>query len=148
MGKLSLRPPPSWRFPASSSRTSAAPGADPVVSTARLGLTNAAAGLVAALLFPLLGAAADRGRSRKRFLLFFMGLGALTTACLSLVQAGHWPLAAILYGLSLLGFSGGNVFTTPCFPLSPAAGTWTACRPSDTPWATWEAGSSWPSTSG
>lgn len=85
-------------------------GADPVVSTARLGFTNAAAGLLAAFLFPLLGAAADRGRSRRRFLLFFLALGALTTACLSLVQAGQWPAAAILYGLSLIGFSGGNVF--------------------------------------
>ncbi|MGV8081712.1 MAG: MFS transporter [Syntrophales bacterium] len=92
-------------------------GADPVVSTARLGLTNAAAGLLAAFLFPLLGAAADRGRSRKRFLLFFLGLGALTTACLSLVQAGQWPVAAMLYGLSLLGFSGGNVFYDALLPL-------------------------------
>ncbi len=91
-------------------------GADPVVSTARLGLTNAAAGLVAALLFPLLGATADRGGSRKRFLLFFLCLGALATACLSLVQAGQWQAAALLYGVSLLGFSGGNVFYDALLP--------------------------------
>jgi MFS transporter, UMF1 family len=91
-------------------------GTDPVTSTARLGLTNAAAGLLAALLFPLLGAAADRGRSRRRFLLFFLCLGALATACLSLVQAGQWQAAAMLYGLSLLGFSGGNVFYDALLP--------------------------------
>jgi UMF1 family MFS transporter len=91
-------------------------GVDPVTSTARLGLVNAAAGLVAALVFPLLGAAADRGRSRKRFLLFFLCLGTLTTACLSLVQAGQWEAAALLYGVSLLGFSGGNVFYDSLLP--------------------------------
>ena len=45
-------------------------GADVTISTARLGLANSLAGLVIALSAPLLGAIADKGSAKKRFLMF------------------------------------------------------------------------------
>ncbi|MCZ6632456.1 MAG: MFS transporter [bacterium] len=85
-------------------------GADPVVSTARLGLANSIAGIVVALLAPILGAIADKGNSKKRFLICFAYLGVVMTAALSLVSKGNWPLAAGLFVCATIGFSGGNIF--------------------------------------
>ena len=85
-------------------------GADPVVSTARLGLANSIAGIVVALLAPILGAIADKGNSKKRFLIYFSYLGVAMTAALSLVSKGNWPLAAGLFVCATIGFSGGNIF--------------------------------------
>ncbi|MDD5711159.1 MAG: MFS transporter [Smithellaceae bacterium] len=85
-------------------------GTDSVVSTAKLGLANSFAGFAVALCAPLLGAIADRGTAKKRFLLTFASLGILATATLSLVGSGNWPMAATLYILAMMGFAGGNVF--------------------------------------
>ena len=43
-------------------------GTDATISTARLGFANAGAGLIIALLAPILGAISDRGIHKKRFL--------------------------------------------------------------------------------
>lgn len=85
-------------------------GVNPTVSTLRLGIANSAASVVMALLAPALGALADRGGSRKRFLLFFTALGVSSTALLPLVDAGLWQAAAALYLLASLGFAGGMIF--------------------------------------
>jgi MFS transporter, UMF1 family len=85
-------------------------GADATLSTARLGLGNSLAGIVVAISAPLLGAIADRGSTRKRFLLFFAVMGILMTMGLYLVKQGNWPLAILLYVLATVGFSGGNIF--------------------------------------
>jgi len=85
-------------------------GVDPTVSTARLGLVNSLAGVTVAILAPVLGAIADRGTARKRFLACFAILGTAATATLALVPGGNWQQAALLYGLGVLGFCGGNVF--------------------------------------
>lgn len=85
-------------------------GADVNVSTARLGTANSIAGLIVALSAPLLGAIADRGTSKKKFLLFFAFLGAVMSCGLSLVAQGHWTLAAGLYVVAMIGYCGGNVF--------------------------------------
>ena len=91
-------------------------GADTALSTARLGLANSIAGIVLALLAPVLGAIADRGSARKRFLLFFAYLGAVMTVSLCLVSRGNWPLAVLLYILSVIGFSGSNIFYDALLP--------------------------------
>jgi len=57
-------------------------GADVNMSTARLGFGNAIAGIFVALLAPVLGAIADSGSVRKKFLIFFAYLGVLMTASL------------------------------------------------------------------
>ncbi|MEA1927702.1 MAG: MFS transporter [Candidatus Auribacterota bacterium] len=91
-------------------------GTDTAVSTARLGLANSIAGIVLALMAPLLGAIADRGSARKRFLIFFAYLGVIMTVLLSLVARGNWPLAVLLYILSVIGFSGSNIFYDALLP--------------------------------
>ena len=72
--------------------------------------TLAASSAVIALTAPVLGAIADRGGSRKRFLAAFAGLGAVMAAGLAWVQAGQWQLGLLLYGLGTVGFAGANVF--------------------------------------
>lgn len=79
-------------------------------STLRLGAANSIASLIIVAAAPILGAIADRGSAKKRFLLFFAFLGALMTGALYLVSEGSWLTAALLYVCGLLGFSGGNVF--------------------------------------
>jgi UMF1 family MFS transporter len=79
-------------------------------STFRLGMANSLASIVIVCLAPLLGALADQGSARKRFLLFFAAMGIVMTGCLPLVASGQWAMALMLYGLALLGFSGANIF--------------------------------------
>ena len=85
-------------------------GVDSTVSTARLGMANSIAGIMVALSAPILGAIADRGSSKKKFLLFFAFMGIVMTLCLYLIQRGEWPVAVVLYVFAVIGFSGGNVF--------------------------------------
>ncbi len=85
-------------------------GADGSMTTYRLGMANAAAGLVIALLAPLLGAIADRGGRRKRMLLAFSLLGIAATLSFYFVGQGQWLVAATLFALGTLGFNGGVVF--------------------------------------
>jgi len=73
-------------------------------------VTLAAASVLIAASAPILGAVADRGGSRKKFLAFFAGVGILMTAGLAWVHAGQWWMGLLLYGLGTVGFSGANVF--------------------------------------
>jgi UMF1 family MFS transporter len=79
-------------------------------SQSQLGVANSLASLVAALLAPLLGAIADRGSAKKRFLFSFAGLGVAATGALYLVGRGDWPAAFLLYVLASVGFSGSLTF--------------------------------------
>ena len=85
-------------------------GTDPVVSTAKLGLANAAAGILVALMAPVLGAIADRGEAKKNFLLFFAAIGILATSALYLVPRGSWQMAAACYVFAMMGFAGSIIF--------------------------------------
>jgi len=85
-------------------------GADTTLSTARLGLANSAAGILVALCAPVLGAIADKGSSKKKFLLFFAFIGIVMTLALYMVSKGNWPMAVLLYVFATVGFSGGNIF--------------------------------------
>lgn len=85
-------------------------GADINVSTARLGLANSMASTMVALLAPVLGAIADKGTAKKKFLMFFACMGVVMTASLTLVSEGNWVPAILLYALAIIGFSGANVF--------------------------------------
>jgi UMF1 family MFS transporter len=79
-------------------------------STFWLGVANSLASLLIVLLAPLLGAIADRGGARKRFLLAFAALGIIMTGALYGVGRGEWAWAVTLYILALIGFSAGNIF--------------------------------------
>jgi UMF1 family MFS transporter len=76
----------------------------------QLGKANSLASLIAAVLAPLLGAIADRGSAKKRFLFSFAGLGVAATGALYLVGRGDWPSAFLLYVLASIGFSGSLTF--------------------------------------
>lgn len=75
-----------------------------------LGMVNAAASLVIALLAPFLGTVADLGGLKKRFLGLFAFLGILMTLSLYWVGAGQWQIALLLYLFGSFGFMGANVF--------------------------------------
>ena len=98
------------------SRATGPPEATPRSVPARLGVANSIAGIVLALLAPLLGAIADRGSAKKRFLLCFSYLGTVMSVSLCLVTRGNWPLAAFLYILSVIGFSGSAIFYDALLP--------------------------------
>jgi len=91
-------------------------GVDANLSTARLGIGNSIASLIVALLAPILGAMADRGSLKKKFLLFFAYLGVLMTAALFLVQEGQWAWALFIYTMGVISFSGANIFYDSLLP--------------------------------
>ncbi|HEC19019.1 MAG TPA: MFS transporter, partial [Gammaproteobacteria bacterium] len=79
-------------------------------STFQLGLGNALASLCIVVAAPLLGAIADRGGLRRRFLFLFAATGMLATAALYGVGQGQWQLALALFVAATIGFMGANVF--------------------------------------
>ena len=85
-------------------------GVDPVVSTARLGFANSAASVFILIAAPILGALADGGASRKRYLGVFTALGIAASAGLWFIGEGDWSSAATVYALGSIGFSGAIVF--------------------------------------
>jgi UMF1 family MFS transporter len=85
-------------------------GADVTITTFRLGAFNSIASLVIVALAPVLGAIADKGGTKKKFLFFFALMGVVMTGSLHLVAEGRWGIAVALYVLGNIGFSGGNIF--------------------------------------
>lgn len=79
-------------------------------STFYLGMANSLASIIVAALAPFLGAVADRGSTKKRFLVFFAFLGVIMTGGLWFVRMGFWQLAIVFYVTATVGFSGGNIF--------------------------------------
>ena len=87
-----------------------------VDTTARLGFANSIASLVVALIAPILGAIADKGTAKKKFLFTFAFLGIVMTGGLFMVQEGQWQIAAFMYVIATIGFSGGNIFYDSLLP--------------------------------
>jgi len=81
-----------------------------------LGLGNSVASIIVVLLAPILGAIADRGTYKKRFLVFFAFLGILMTAGLALISQGMWQIALLTYVIATVGFSGANIFYDSLLP--------------------------------
>lgn len=84
--------------------------ADVSTSTFHLGLTNAIASTVIVILAPVLGAIADAGNFKKRFLLIFATLGIVMSGGLYFVAQHETVLALCLFALSIVGFSGSIIF--------------------------------------
>jgi UMF1 family MFS transporter len=78
--------------------------------TARLALVTFCASVVVSVMAPVLGAIADSGGYRKRFLFILAVLGAVATASLSLIDVGGWPWALALFMLASIGYYSANVF--------------------------------------
>jgi len=91
-------------------------GADVTVTTARLGFANSIASLVVALMAPVLGAIADKGSAKKKFMLLFAYLGVLMSIGLFMVRQGQWAMAIFVYAMGIIGFSGANVFYDSLLP--------------------------------
>ena len=91
-------------------------GMDANLSTAQLGFGNSLGGLIVALMAPVLGAIADRGSAKKKFLIFFTYLGVAMTACLYLVEKGAWVWAIFFYVMGVIGFSGSLTFYDGLLP--------------------------------
>ena len=68
-------------------------GANTNESTAMLGIGNSIASLLVALMAPILGAMADKGSAKKKFLILFAYLGVLMTASLFMIQKGLRPFS-------------------------------------------------------
>ena len=85
-------------------------GTDAVTSTAQLGFANSIGSAFILIAAPILGAIADGGASRKKYLGFFTALGIAASAGLWFVGEGDWSTAATVYVLASVGFSGAIVF--------------------------------------
>lgn len=79
-------------------------------STTPLGIANSVAGLVIVLLAPVLGAIADKGGIKKKFLFTFAAIGIVFVSSLFFVEQGEWLLALCVYALAGIGFAGANIF--------------------------------------
>jgi len=80
-------------------------GSDAVVSTAQLGFSNSIASVFILVAAPILGAIADGGGARKKYLGVFTALGIVMSAGLWFVAQGDWAMAALVYVLAVVGFS-------------------------------------------
>jgi len=82
---------------------------DVIQSTYQLGWANSIASIFIAAISPFLGAVADRGSAKKKFLFFFAFLGILMTGGLWMVGQGEWQLAVGFYVVASLGFAVGYI---------------------------------------
>ena len=89
---------------------------NPTESTFYLGLANSLASVCVAILAPFLGAVADQGSAKKKFLLLFTFLGCVMTGALWQVAQGSWLPAVVFYVTASVGFSGGNLFSDALLP--------------------------------
>jgi len=88
----------------------------PAQSTFYLGLANSLASVVIAAVAPFLGAVADQGGSKKKFLLTFTFLGIVMTGGLRLLEQGLWQMAILFYLTANIGWSGANIFYDALLP--------------------------------
>lgn len=85
-------------------------------ATAYWGYTQSIAMLIVALIAPVLGAIADFSRSKKKFLIFFIFLGSISSSLLFFTGQGDYILVSILFIFGTVGFAGGNVFYDAFLP--------------------------------
>lgn len=87
-----------------------AAGVSAADSTAFWGYANSFGTLVVSLLAPLLGALADYPNSKRRWLNVFTWTGIVLTFGLALIPPRDWQWLLVVYVLSVIGYSGGNLF--------------------------------------
>ncbi|MFC6202891.1 MFS transporter [Lactiplantibacillus nangangensis] len=79
-------------------------------ATAYWGYANSIGTLLVSILAPVLGALADYPKAKKRMLNIFSMVGMLMTLGLSLAPTSAWKWLLGIYILSIIGYSGGNLF--------------------------------------
>ncbi|NOX37677.1 MAG: MFS transporter [Calditrichaeota bacterium] len=93
----------------------------PATASSLWAYTNTITMLIIAVMAPVLGAMADFYGAKKKFLTFFLLLGAAFTASLYFVGPGDWVWASLLYIVAGVGFSGANIFYDSLLPhVAPA----------------------------
>lgn len=97
-------------FPLFYKASATSAGVSAANSTAYLGYTIAIATFILAMLGPILGTIADYRGYKKKFFVFFLILGVLSTASLAFIPSDQWILLLICYTFSTIGFAGANVF--------------------------------------
>ena len=88
----------------------------PVQASGTWALTQTIGMLLVALTAPVLGAIADYSGSKKRFLAAFAIPGMLAAALMVFISTGDWLLAALLYIVGEIGFSGSLIFYDAFLP--------------------------------
>lgn len=88
----------------------AANGVSAANATAYWGYANSLGTLLVALLAPFLGALADYQGYKKRLLTSFSILGMVMTLGLAVLPTTQWQWLLVVYIISVLGYSGGNLF--------------------------------------
>jgi UMF1 family MFS transporter len=78
--------------------------------TSRLTWATAIASVIVSVIAPVIGAVADSGGFRKRFLFAFATFGAISTAALYVVDEGGWFWALGFYIFASVGYYSANVF--------------------------------------
>lgn len=91
-------------------------GTDPILTTARLGVTISVSSLAIALLSPTLGVIADMKGFKKLFCMLFTLLGVITCAWMGFIPMGDWSSALWAYGLALMAFNASSVFYDSLLP--------------------------------
>ncbi|HEU5171248.1 MAG TPA: MFS transporter [Gemmatimonadales bacterium] len=84
--------------------------------TQHLATANTVALAVIALLSPFLGAVADYGAAKKRFLFWFLAIGVAAIAAMFFVGTGDLGLASLLFVLAMIGATGSVVFYESLLP--------------------------------
>lgn len=79
-------------------------------STAYWGYANSIATLLVSILAPILGTIADFKGFKKRFFIFFSGLGIIFTFILALIPHDQWLILLGIFILTSVGFAGANIF--------------------------------------
>ena len=85
-------------------------GVDPSLSTFRLSLAVSGSSLIVAVTAPILGAIADKGGHKKRFLIGSAFMGAVMVFALHFVGLGQWQWAMFFFMAANIGYWWGNVF--------------------------------------
>ena len=83
---------------------------DDVTSTALLGTASSIVGFIIVMIAPFLGAMSDISNKRKLFLLVFAFVGIFSTGLLFFTPQGNWEWSLFVFGFSMIGFSGANIF--------------------------------------
>jgi UMF1 family MFS transporter len=89
---------------------------NPNQSTFYLGMANSIYAIVVAVIAPFLGAIADQGSKKKKFLIFFAFLGSIMTGGLWIVNQGYWQMAVLFYMIATIGYASSNIFYDSLLP--------------------------------
>jgi MFS transporter, UMF1 family len=88
----------------------ASKGIDSAISTANWGFANSAASLILAILAPILGTIADYRFLKKRFFMFFAGIGMTFTLFMTGIGEGQWMMCLMIFIVARTGWAGANLF--------------------------------------